>query len=105
MKKIDWVVIPSIWWENSPLVIQEALAHGRPVIGSDIGGVAENILGRGGLTFSAGDAADLASVMAKAIGDYNVFRSLQKSIVAPLSSKQSAEKHVSFYQELLNSNG
>src|SRR5205807_798896 len=24
MQKVDWVVVPSIWWENSPLVIQEA---------------------------------------------------------------------------------
>lgn len=36
---VDWVVIPSVWWENSPMVIQEAFSYGRPVIGSDIGGV------------------------------------------------------------------
>ena len=24
MAEVDWVVVPSIWWENSPLVIQEA---------------------------------------------------------------------------------
>ena len=63
MKKIDWLVMPSVWWENSPLVIQEAFSHGRPVIGSDIGGIAENIMGKGGLTFSAGDAEDLASIV------------------------------------------
>ena len=75
------------------------------MIGSDIGGIAENIMGKGGLTFSAGDAEDLASVMAKAIGNYSIFKSLQKSIVAPLSSKQSAEKHISLYQELLDCDG
>jgi glycosyltransferase involved in cell wall biosynthesis len=26
---VDWVVVPSVWWENTPLVIQEALAAGR----------------------------------------------------------------------------
>ncbi|HEX8770092.1 MAG TPA: glycosyltransferase, partial [Acidimicrobiales bacterium] len=31
MGAVDWVVVPSIWYENSPLVIQEAFAHGRPV--------------------------------------------------------------------------
>ena len=24
MAEVDWVIVPSIWWENSPLVIQEA---------------------------------------------------------------------------------
>ena len=43
MSSVDWVVVPSIWWENSPLVIQEAFMHGRPVICSDIGGMAEKV--------------------------------------------------------------
>ena len=41
MRQVDWVVVPSIWWENSPLVIQESFLHGRPVIASDIGGMKE----------------------------------------------------------------
>src|SRR5918999_217024 len=41
MASVDWVVVPSIWWENSPLVIQEAFQHRRPVICSGIGGMAE----------------------------------------------------------------
>ncbi len=41
MQSVDWVVMPSIWWENSPIVIQEALHHRRPVICSNIGGMAE----------------------------------------------------------------
>ena len=43
MEQTDWVIIPSVWWENSPMVIQEAFNHGRPVIGSDIGGMAEKV--------------------------------------------------------------
>ena len=43
MASVDWVVVPSIWWENSPLVIQEAFGYGRPVICSDIGGMAEKV--------------------------------------------------------------
>src|SRR4051812_44065472 len=30
MDNVDWVVVPSLWWENSPLVIQEAFMCGRP---------------------------------------------------------------------------
>lgn len=32
-------IIPSIWPENSPMVIYESMCYGRPVIGSDIGGI------------------------------------------------------------------
>ncbi|MGE0715956.1 MAG: glycosyltransferase, partial [Alphaproteobacteria bacterium] len=40
---VDWVVAPSIWWENAPLVVDEAFHHGRPVICSGIGGLAERV--------------------------------------------------------------
>ena len=43
MGQIDWVLVPSIWWENSPMVIQEAFLCGRPVICSGIGGMAEKV--------------------------------------------------------------
>ncbi len=64
MQDCDYVVVPSIWWENSPVVIQEAYAAGRPVICSGIGGMAEKVVpGVSGLHFRRGDAADLAQVM------------------------------------------
>ena len=46
MADLHWVLVPSIWWENSPLVIQEAFFHGRPVICSDVGGMAEKVTRR-----------------------------------------------------------
>jgi glycosyltransferase involved in cell wall biosynthesis len=39
--KIDVLVVPSVWPENSPGVIAEAMASGIPVIASDIGGIGE----------------------------------------------------------------
>lgn len=61
MRRVDWVVVPSIWWENSPVVIQEAKAAGVPVLCADIGGMSEKIRpGTDGLHFAAGDARDLA---------------------------------------------
>jgi glycosyltransferase involved in cell wall biosynthesis len=67
MEGVDWVVVPSVWWENSPLVIQEAFAHGRPVICSDIGGMAEKVTdGVDGLHFRARDPRSLARVMHRA---------------------------------------
>lgn len=43
MAGVDWVVVPSVWWENSPMVIQEAFVCGRPLLVSDIGGMAEKV--------------------------------------------------------------
>jgi glycosyltransferase involved in cell wall biosynthesis len=75
MQGVDWVVVPSIWWENSPLVIQEARMAGRPLIVSDIGGMAEKVTpGEDGLVFAAGDAAALAEAMAFAVPRHDAMR-------------------------------
>nr|WP_302474379.1 glycosyltransferase family 4 protein [Roseococcus sp. MDT2-1-1] len=61
MRGVDAVIVPSIWWENSPLIIREAARAGRPLIGSGIGGIAEKLEELpGSMTFRAGDALDLA---------------------------------------------
>lgn len=67
MAECDWVVIPSIWWENSPVVIQEAIRFGRPLIGANIGGMKEKIENIAGLTFEARNAASLADTMMNAM--------------------------------------
>ncbi len=41
------VLLPSLWWENQPLVAIEAMINGIPVIGSDRGGIPE-VLGESG---------------------------------------------------------
>lgn len=57
----DVLVVPSLWWENSPLTIHEAFQRGVPVLTSDRGGMAELVEGGGGLTFPPGDSAALAA--------------------------------------------
>jgi glycosyltransferase involved in cell wall biosynthesis len=57
---LDMVVVPSIWYENSPLTIQEAFIARVPVITANEGGMAELVRdGIDGLHFRLGDAADL----------------------------------------------
>ncbi|OYX35596.1 MAG: hypothetical protein B7Y99_03150 [Caulobacterales bacterium 32-69-10] len=61
LQTVDWVVAPSVWWENSPLVIQEARVAGVPVLVSHIGGMAEKVEpGVDGAHFVAGSSASLA---------------------------------------------
>jgi glycosyltransferase involved in cell wall biosynthesis len=55
-----FVVVPSEWHENSPLVIYESLAMGKPVIGAAMGGIPELITpGVDGALYPAGDAEAL----------------------------------------------
>ena len=57
---LDAVIVPSVWYENSPLTIQEAFIAGVPVVTSDRGGMAELVRdGIDGLHFRLGDSADL----------------------------------------------
>ena len=59
-REIDVLVVPSIWYENAPLVIQEAFLSRTPVIASRIGGIPELVKdGVNGLLFDAGDPRDL----------------------------------------------
>jgi glycosyltransferase involved in cell wall biosynthesis len=67
---VDWVVIPSVWWENAPLVIEEALAHRRPVICSNIGGMAEKVtVGSDGFHFEVGNPFELAGLILRVAPD------------------------------------
>ncbi len=60
MEKAMFVVLPSECYENNPRSILEAFAQGKPVIGSDIGGIPELIKENvTGLTFKPSDAEDL----------------------------------------------
>lgn len=55
------VIVPSLWYENAPMVVYEALALGTPVVGSDIGGIPELIEeNANGMLCAVGDAANLS---------------------------------------------
>jgi glycosyltransferase involved in cell wall biosynthesis len=43
LAEYDLVAVPSQWMETGPLVLLEALASGVPVVGSDLGGIADKI--------------------------------------------------------------
>jgi glycosyltransferase involved in cell wall biosynthesis len=53
------VVVPSVWYEPSPMVIYQALATGKPVVGSNIGGIPDLLTEETGLLFEPGDVEDL----------------------------------------------
>lgn len=66
LSSIDVLVVPSRWYENSPLVLLNALASHTPVVVSDVPGLTEFIEpGVNGFSFERGNAAALADVLAR----------------------------------------
>lgn len=106
MKNIDWVVLPSVWWENSPLVIQEAFCYGRPVICSDIGGMAEKVEhGVNGLCFRVGDPVSLARTIREATSSPDRWETLRRGIppVYDITQHVTCLSHI--YRSLLEYSG
>jgi glycosyltransferase involved in cell wall biosynthesis len=64
------IVVPSRWPENCPLVVLEAMASGRPVIASSVGGIPELVRdGSEGLLVPQGDAGALRAAIERLHGD------------------------------------
>lgn len=97
MREVDYVIVPSIWWENAPLVIAEAFRHRRPVICSNIGGMAELVKdGINGLHFRVGDSQSLADVMRSAMQP-DLWEKLAAGITPPPTIDHCAEQHLALF--------
>lgn len=97
---VDWVIVPSTWWENSPLVIQEVLMHKRPIICSNIGGMAEKVdHERTGLHFRVKNHVSLAERMMTAATENSLWQTLVNNITPRLSIDESAKQHIELYQK------
>lgn len=82
------IIVPSECYENAPMSILEAMAHGKPVIGARIGGIPEMIDdGVTGYLFEPGNAADLRDKLER-------FLSLRDAQVAEMgrSARNKVEK-------------
>lgn len=99
LDEVDAIVVPSTWWENSPVVIEEALARRVPVICSDIGGMAERIRdGVDGWHFAVGNASSLADVIGR-VADASS-RSLPM-MRRPTSVTAVAQEHLVAYRDAI----
>lgn len=106
MADLHWVVVPSIWWENSPLVIQEAFFHRRPIICSDAGGMAEKVRdGVDGIHFRRGDAFDLAKTFETATESPRLWKKLRDGIREPYAMEDHVEALLGTYGELSDRRG
>lgn len=77
-QKANITIVPSIWYDNSPMVIYESLMNRTPVIGSRIGGIPELIRsGYNGFLFEAGNTKELKVVLDNLIGNSSELKRLE----------------------------
>jgi glycosyltransferase involved in cell wall biosynthesis len=99
LASLDVLVVPSIWPENSPLVIHEAFLAGVPVIASNIGGIPELVTHEvNGLLFRAGDADDLARALTRVAGNPDLLNTLREGIPAVRSIETDVRELRAIYQ-------
>ncbi|MBI5263586.1 MAG: glycosyltransferase family 4 protein [Bradyrhizobium sp.] len=64
------IVVPSEWHENSPISILEAMAYGKPIVASRIGGIPELVReGKTGLLFEPGNVSQLSHNIRTLLGN------------------------------------
>ena len=84
LQQIDVVVVPSIWHENLPLIMQEAQASGVPTLVADVGGMTECVTdGVNGFTFRVGDVADLQRKMQMITDQPEILNRIKENIRNP----------------------
>ncbi len=98
----DLLIMPSLWFENRPLVLHEALALGVPCLVSDLGGMAELVQeGRDGWHFPMGDAQALAERLAKVLSSPGELEALSPQSPDLCSWGEAAGRFEAHYKELL----
>jgi len=100
--QFDVLVVPSLWLENSPLVIHEAFMAGVPVVGARIGGIPGLVVdGVNGLLYEATSPDDLARVLRRLIEHPALVRELSGRVPAVKSIGQDAEEWEAIYTALV----
>lgn len=99
-QKANVVVVPSIWYDNSPMVIYESLMDGTPIIGSRIGGIPELVEdGYNGFLFEAGNVDDLKEILENLIKNPSELKGLEDNAFKS-AKKYDMEEHIKKLEEL-----
>ena len=108
IKNAMFSIVPSELYENNPYAIFEAYACGKPVIGSNIGGIPELIDdGKTGLLFEAGNASDLAEKIKIMLSDPKLPQQMGQTARKKVEEEFGPEKHyneiTSVYKKVMES--
>lgn len=89
------VVISSLWLENAPLVAYEAMAHGRPIVASDVGGLPELVARHeNGYLCPRGGVEDFATSLCRLLSDAQLAHDVGARGALVLRELGDQERHV-----------
>jgi len=101
LSRLDILLVPSLWFENAPLVIYSAQAAWVPVVASDVTGVAELITdGDNGRLFPPGDVDRLAEIIAGLAQDRDQIARYSERARMPKTIASYTDELLAVYAEL-----
>ncbi len=90
----SFIVMPSEWYENAPISILEAFAYGKPVIGSEIGGIPEMVIeGETGMLFDPGDTEGLREKITSLLSSPSKVKNMGRNARKMVVNNHNAEEH------------
>jgi len=107
IRNCSFVVVPSVWYENNPMSVVEAFMHGKPVIGSRIGGIPELVTSETGFLFEPGNPDSLVGAIKKAVNlTDDEYISMSENCRGFARKNFDRDRHLSqltgIYQQLVN---
>ena len=100
-RKCKFVVVPSIWYENCPYSILETLAIGKPVIGSNMGGIPELVNdNENGFIYQYDDVDELSNKMKLLFEDEKLVKAFSKKSKELAKENYSREKYYNDIMEI-----
>jgi glycosyltransferase involved in cell wall biosynthesis len=101
LSSLDVLVVPSLWYENSPLVVYSAQAAECPVLASNVPGIAEVVQDEvNGLLVPAGDVLGLAAAIQRLAKDRALLRRLRERAVKPKPIQQYVDELLLAYKQV-----
>ncbi|MBD5802544.1 D-inositol 3-phosphate glycosyltransferase [Azoarcus sp. Aa7] len=96
---IDVLVVPSLWYENSPLVLYSAQAARCTVVASNLPGIADVIHGDvNGLLFESGNSSDLARQLLRLLNEEGLLQRLGAQARAPKSTEKYVDELLAIWR-------
>jgi glycosyltransferase involved in cell wall biosynthesis len=102
MADYDLIAVPSRWLESGPLVALEAFAAGVPVIGANLGGIAELVRdGVDGVLVTPDDAAAWAATIRRLVNNRHLIDAMRARIEPPRTMNAVADDMAQLYAKVL----
>jgi len=99
LEKVDVVVIPSLWYENTPLTALSVLAARRVLVATDLGGLSTVIEHeRNGFLFPPGDVHALKDILLRLTRERHLIQEIGANISPPSRVNDYVDNIVAFYE-------